>query len=121
MDKHRGNPGIYFFAFLSDKVILWWNRTFRTKKSLAKSERTEKKIFTKKNRRIIKIKQRYGLIGIALATPFLLSIPVGTFLLIRYYRTSRVKLIYLIGSNLIWSIIYTLFYTFWDGLLFKQV
>jgi len=116
-----GILGIYFFAFLSDKVILWWKRTFRAKKSRAKSERTEKKIFTKKNRRIIKIKQRYGLIGIALATPFLLSIPVGTFLLIRYYRTSRVKLIYLIGSNLIWSIIYTLFYTFWDGLLFKQV
>jgi hypothetical protein len=106
-----GILGIYFFAFLSDKVIAWWNRTFRKK---------AKNIFTKKNRRIVRIKQRYGLFGIALSTPFLLSIPVGTFLVIRYYRSSKVKFAYLIGSNLIWSIIYTLFYTFWDGLLLKQ-
>ncbi|MFO7668076.1 MAG: hypothetical protein R6W31_00310 [Bacteroidales bacterium] len=57
-----GILGIYFFAYLSDKLILWWQRTFM-----------------KKNRRIIRIKQRYGLIGIALITPLLLSIPVGTY------------------------------------------
>ncbi len=116
-----GILGIYFFAFLSDKVIVWWNRIFRKKRMQARAVKKEKKIFTKKNRRIIRIKQRYGLIGIALSTPFLLSIPVGTFLTIRYYRSSRIKFVYLIGSNLIWSVIYTLFYTFWDGLLFKQV
>lgn len=116
-----GIIGIYFFAFLSDKVIAWWNRTFRKKRMELKSRGEKKKIFTKKNRRIVRIKQRYGLFGIALSTPFLLSIPVGTFLVIRYYRSSRVKFAYLIGANLIWSVIYTLFYTFWDGLLFTQV
>lgn len=115
-----GIIGIYFFAFLSDKVIVWWNRTFRKKRKALNSQGKEKKIFTKKNRRIVRIKQRYGLIGIALSTPFLLSIPVGTFLVIRYYRSSRAKFAYLIGANLIWSVIYTLFYTFWEGLLFKQ-
>jgi hypothetical protein len=115
-----GIIGIYFFAFLSDKLILWWNRTFRNKRKAHKSKKKEKKVFTRKNRRIVRIKQRYGLIGIALSTPFLLSIPVGTFLVIRYYRSSRVKFAYLIGANLIWSVIYTLFYTFCEGLLFKQ-
>lgn len=116
-----GIVGIYFFAFLSDKVIVWWNRTFRQKRMELKSQGKTKKTFTKKNRRIVRIKQRYGLIGIALSTPFLLSIPVGTFLVIRYYRSSRLKFAYLIGANLIWSVIYTLFYIFWDGLLFTQV
>lgn len=116
-----GIIGIYFFAFLSERVIIWWNRTFRKKRQTLKSRRKEKKIFTKKNRRIVMIKQRYGLIGIALCTPFLLSIPVGTFLVIRYYRSSRVKFAYLIGANIIWSVIYTLFYTFFEGLLFKQI
>ena len=115
-----GILGIYFFAFLSDKVIIWWNRTFRKKRQAVKSRRKEQKVFTRKNRRIVRIKQRYGLIGIALSTPFLLSIPVGTFLVIRYYRSSRVKFAYLIGANLIWSVIYTLFYTFCEGVLFKQ-
>jgi len=116
-----GIIGICFFAFLSDKVIVWWNRTFRKKRMELRSQWEKKKIFTKKNRRIVRIKQRYGLFGITLSTPFLLSIPVGTFLVIRYYRSSRVKFAYLIGANLIWSVIYTLFYIFWDGLLFTQV
>jgi len=115
-----GIMGIYFFAFLSDKMIAWWNRTFRKKIIERTSHTKEKMVFTKKNRRIIRIKQRYGLLGIALSTPFLLSIPIGTFLVIRYYRSSQVKFACLIGSNIIWSVIYTLFYTFWDGLLFKQ-
>lgn len=115
-----GIMGIYFFAFLSEKLIAWWNRTFRKKARENKSPGKEKKIFTKKNRRIIRIKQQYGLIGIALSTPFLLSIPVGVFLVVRYYRSSKIKFACLVGSNIFWSVIYTLFYTFWDGLLFKQ-
>lgn len=117
-----GIIGIYFFAYLSDKLISWWNRTFRKSGRFTLKEASkEKKIFTKRNRRIVRIKQHYGLIGIALTTPFLLSIPVGTFLVVRYYRTSKTRFLYLIASNLLWSLIYTGFYFFWDVLIFKQV
>jgi hypothetical protein len=116
-----GIIGIYFFAFLSDKLILWWNRTFRkSRKKSSRDTNSEKKTFTKKNRRIILIKQKYGLIGIAVTTPFLLSIPVGTFLVVRYYRSAKFRFLYLIASNLLWSVIYTAFYLFWDGLFFKK-
>ena len=116
-----GIAGIYFFAFLSGKLIAWWNRTFRRprRNALEKEEQT-KKIFTKRNRRIVRIKRQYGLIGIAVATPFLLSIPLGVFLVVRYYHSSRTKFLYLIASNVAWSAIYTAFYMFWDGLLFKK-
>ena len=116
-----GIAGIYFFAFLSGKLIAWWNRTFRRPhgSSTEKEEKT-KKIFTKRNRRIVRIKQQYGLIGIAVSTPFLLSIPVGVFLVVRYYRSSKSKFLYLIASNVVWSLIYTAFYMFWDELLFKK-
>ena len=115
-----GILGIYFFAFLSEKLIAWWTRTFRKKRPAFGYRNPEKKIFTRKNRRIIRIKQRYGLFGIAITTPFLLSIPVGTFLVVRYYRTRKIKFTYLIVSNMVWSVIYTVFYMFWDGLLFKR-
>jgi hypothetical protein len=108
-----GIVGIYFFAFLSGKLILWWNRTFNR-------PRRNKKVFTKRNRRIVRIKQQYGLVGIAVITPLLLSIPVGTFLVVRYYHSSRTKFLYLIASNLFWSVIYTVFLMFWDGLLFSK-
>jgi len=115
-----GILGIYFFAFLSEKLIAWWNRTFRKKRSPPGYRNRDKKIFTRRNRRIIRIKQRYGLLGIAVTTPLLLSIPLGTFLVVRYYRTRKIKFTYLIASNMVWSVIYTIFYMFWDGLLFKR-
>ena len=116
-----GIAGIYFFAFLSGKLISWWKRTFRVShRDPVEKEGQTKKIFTKRKRRIVRIKQQYGLIGIAISTPFLLSIPVGVFLVVRYYRSSSIKFLYLIVSNVVWSVIYTAFYMFWDVLLFKK-
>ena len=116
-----GIAGIYFFAFLSGKIISWWKRTFRkSNRSILKDEQQSKKIFTRKNRRIVRVKTKYGLIGIALITPFLLSIPVGVFLVVRYYHSSRARFLYLIGANLVWSLIYTGFYMFWEELLLKR-
>ena len=116
-----GIIGIYFFAFLAEKLLAWWKRAFRrSNRHILEDEQQEKKNFTKKNRRIVRIKQKYGLIGIALITPFLLSIPVGVFLVVRYYNSNKSKFFYLIASNLIWSAIYTGFYMFWDVLLFKK-
>lgn len=116
-----GIIGIYFFAFLAERLIVWWNRTFRkSARNNPNNNKKKKKIFTRKNRRIVRIKQRYGLIGVAFITPLLLSIPVGVFLVVRYYRTSKTKFLYLIGSNVIWSVIYTVFYMLWDGLLFTK-
>ena len=115
-----GILGFYFFAFLSDKLIRWWNKVVGKKLKPEGSPAKKKKTFTKKNRRIVRIKQKYGLIGIALTTPVLLSIPLGTFLVVRYYRSSRIKYMYMIVSIIIWSFIYTLFYTFWEDLIFKK-
>lgn len=116
-----GIAGIYFFAFLSGKLLAWWKRTFgKSRRNILEDEQQVKKIFTRRNRRIVHIKQKYGLIGIALSTPFLLSIPVGVFLVVRYYRSSRIKFLYLIVSNLLWSVIYTGFYMLWDVLLLNR-
>ena len=116
-----GILGVYFFAFLSEKLLAWWKRMFRrSNHKILEDEQQVKKIFTKRNRRIVRIKQKYGLIGITLITPFLLSIPVGVFLVVRYYRSSKLKFLYLIAANLIWSVIYTGFYMFWEELLLKR-
>lgn len=115
-----GIAGIYFFAFLSEKLIAWWNRLFqKPAHKIVNENKQAKKIFTKRNRRIVRIKQRYGLFGIAMVTPLLLSIPVGVFLVVRYYRSSKTKFLYLIASNLIWSVIYSTFYLFLDELLLR--
>ena len=116
-----GLAGIYFFAFLSRKLIAWWKKLFRKSKWYIQKDQRAKKVFTRKNRRIVRIKQKYGLFGIALITPLLLSIPVGVFLVVRYYKSSSTKFIYLITANIFWSIIYTGFYMFWEGLFFDRI
>ena len=113
-----GLLGILFFAYLSEKVLHLWNHWTGKRKRRTPGTGTPKKVFSRRNRRIIRIKRSYGLAGIAVTTPLLLSIPVGVFLTIRYYSHTRMKLLYLVLSNLGWSVIYTSFYMFWRDLLF---
>lgn len=111
-----GILGIYFFAYLSDELNSWINSTFRN----GKIKEKPKRIFTKRNRRIVRIKQRYGLAGIAATTPILLSIPIGVFLVVRYYPRVRTRFLALITANVVWSLIYTYFIMFWEGLLLTR-
>jgi hypothetical protein len=111
-----GLAGILVFSFLSDQLIYLWRKyiiLFIRKRLLPKKPSAPpRKIVTKRNRRIVRIKNRYGLPGIALATPVLLSIPVGAFLMERYFEKKRLRLAYLAGANLIWSFLYAFFYAF---------
>ncbi len=67
------------------------------------------KVFTRRNRWIIKIRNRYGFPGLIILTPVLLSIPLGTFLIVRYYSYRRGKLGWLTLSVVAWSVILSTF------------
>jgi hypothetical protein len=64
-----------------------------------------KKIFTFRNKTLVKIRRRYGLIGIIILTPILLSIPLGTFLALKYYSRQKNLLAYLSLSVVLWSLL----------------
>lgn len=68
------------------------------------------KKFSRRNRLLVNLKKKYGLLGIAFLTPVLLSIPLGTFLVAKYYGQSKQSYGYLLFSQLIWSFVYTVFY-----------
>ena len=87
------------FTYLSDGIIKWWNKL----KDKWITKKGPKKHFTKSNRRIIKIKNRFGLIGIAVLTPVLLSIPLGAFLAERFYKDKKKVIIYITISCVFWS------------------
>lgn len=113
-----GILGIYFFAYLSQMILDFWHahiagKWFSKKRRDPEYRKLRKKaVFTRRNRRIVAIKSKYGLPGIALATPILLSIPVGVFIVVRYFNRKKYKFIYLVAGNFIWSLIYTGFYGF---------
>lgn len=125
-----GICGVLFFAFISAELIIFYNwfvhvylakfpRTHRFAKQVKEFyhkffPRKQKKIFSKRSKRFVRIKQRYGLIGIAILTPLLLSIPIGTFLAIRFFTRSKNTLFYLCISVTFWSVVFSLIVHFTD-------
>ncbi len=57
-----------------------------------KEKRKSRKKFTRRNKMIIKTRSVYGMWGIILLTPILLSIPLGAFLLRKYYHSNKAAL-----------------------------
>ncbi len=62
-----------------------YNR-YKHKRRLRKKN---KKIFTKRNRRLVKLGNNYGMYTIILLTPILISLILGAFLLRKYYGNRR--------------------------------
>ncbi len=103
-----GIIGTLTFVFFSDFLIKIWRRILP--EGLVLNRKTKKK-FTGRNRKLIKIKTRYGFYGIVILTPVLLSIPVGSFLTVKYYGKGRRNILWLITGQILWSFVYTFFYT----------
>jgi uncharacterized membrane protein len=98
-----GFTGVIFFVLFSDKVIENLKK-INAKKQKENINRNSKKIFTQKNKIIIKVKQRFGLLGIAVLTPLLLSIPIGCYIAVRYFKNKQIILAYMFAAILFWSI-----------------
>lgn len=66
-----------------------------------------RKIFTRRNRRMVQIWRKYGLIGLAVLTPVLFSIPIGTFFMTRLEKNKKRIIFYMFISVTCWSILLT--------------
>lgn len=118
-----GLLGVIFFFFLSRSIFRLYCRyspglynVFRRiaglplKIALPRGNRISAgKIFTRRNRMIIRIRRTYGFPGIVILTPVILSIPLGTFLVLRYYSTKRNILAWLSLSVIAWAVVLTTF------------
>ena len=100
-----GLLGILFFTLLSKGLLKMfdalWPKKWRYKKK-------HHKTFTKRNRRLVILKKKYGLPGIVILTPVLLSIPVGVFLNTKYYGKQKSSYLFLFLGQIVWSFIYTI-------------
>lgn len=78
-------------TFLRERVI---NKIFKVRKR-----------FNKRNRKFVTIWKKYGVIGVAVLTPILLT-PIGGTLLLISFRTPKSKImIYMSISTVIWAIV----------------
>jgi len=94
----------YFSDFLIKMFTKYWPESLTIR-------RKKRKVFTKATRRFVTIKIKYGLPGIVLLSPVILSIPLGAFLAAKYYGSKPKTIMWLIAGQVFWSLIYTFFYT----------
>lgn len=142
-----GILGIFVFSFFSDYLHLAWiwirktflNIFFKNKKQIF-SEPTldvegnvsvtysyvekltdEKKIFTPQTRRMVKLWRKYGLFGIALITPVIISIPLGTIIATRFIPNRKKVLLYLCVSVIFWSLTMTSIFELYHVITLKAL
>ncbi|MCA1763311.1 MAG: hypothetical protein ABR574_08285 [Cryomorphaceae bacterium] len=96
--------GISFFYFLGRWLILYIRKTVGSKDTV----RT-KKVFTRRNRSIVKFKEGFGLIGLIIVTPAILSIPIGCVVAAKFYYNNKLTYPLLVVSTFAWSVGLTYF------------
>ena len=109
-----GILGTFIFMYLFEFIIRMWNKYWPQR---MKGNKRKKQVFTARNRRIVRIKTKYGLWGIVILTPVLLSIPLGSFLMVKYYGLKMKNMLWLLAGQIVWSLAYVLFFFYVKMLL----
>ena len=88
-------------------VFFYFGEFMKALYAKMRPNKSEKKKFSKTSRRIVTIKGKYGLIGLAILTPIMISIPIGSLIAARYFDHDKKTIPYLLISVIGWSIILT--------------
>lgn len=89
-----GIIGIVLFTYLGGVMQDWMVKKF---------PKTFGRKFTRTNRMLVHVKQKFGLGGIAVLTPIVLSIPVGVMFALSLTHDKRKILLSMIGAMLFWA------------------
>lgn len=99
-----GMTGISIFYFFGhwvfQQIEAWRFRNMSNK---------QKRIFTRRNRYIVKFKLSFGLLGLIIVTPAILSIPIGSVVAAKFYYQNRYTYPLLLLSTIVWSVGLTFF------------
>ena len=112
----------YFFGFLFMELKLLWPIVYNFTPILfkvrfemwvkrQKSKRLNAKKFTRKNKIIVQMRKRYGMWGLVILSPIILSIPLGALLGNKYFKHNHHFIPYMILSIVFWGIVSVSFFS----------
>ena len=125
-----GMLGVIVFTYFSKPIFHFWYSIKRLVKSFFSKEEMFSKpvadidvpievhyeyldrsakgrLFTRRNRHIVRVWRKYGLFGVALLTPIILSIPIGTLVANSLVQNRKKIMLYMFVSILFWSLFMT--------------
>lgn len=98
-----GGIGTFAFFKAGSRMLEWLRlRGLRRKALRVARGEAPKRVFTRTNRFIVRVKHGYGLIGLAIMPP-ILSIPITAILAAKYFRHDRRALPFLLATVVAWS------------------
>ncbi|MBK8341737.1 MAG: hypothetical protein IPK99_17970 [Flavobacteriales bacterium] len=99
-----GIAGMVVFYLTGTRVLEWFRLRYLRRVARAQElGQRPKRIFTRTNRWIVRVKHGYGLVGLAGIAPPILSVPITALLAAKYFRHDRRTLPFLIASVVLWS------------------
>lgn len=112
----------YFFGFLFKELKLLWPKVYHFTPVIfkvrfemwwyqQKAKRITARKFTRRNKIIVKMRKLYGMWGLVVLSPIILSIPVGALLGNKYFRHDHHFIPYMLLSITIWGIISVAFFS----------
>lgn len=96
-----GFVGVLIFVNLSGWIV---NKLKAAREKRDAQRTVKRKVFTRTNKVIVTVKRRFGLPGIALITPLLLSIPIGCFVAVRYFDNRQKIVMWMFLSLVFWAV-----------------
>ncbi len=98
-----GILGVFLFTMAGEQI----RNYFKARRKRKGKERT-KPVKIKKARRILRIWNKYGLIGVAILTPPMISPPFGSIISVAFRENRSRILIFMSISVVVWSAIFAL-------------
>lgn len=95
-----GIAGIVFFTIFGDGIRRWWAGTFQKNKPPKPHN---------PNSLVNRIWRRFGMVGVAILTPPMLSPPVGAAVSVAFGVPRGKAILYMSISMVVWGIIFALF------------
>lgn len=109
-----GMLGVLLFSYFSKQLENFWHwlkplmvKLLRRMELIKNDAPPKSKVFTKRNRLIVRVWKKYGPIGIAFLTPVILSIPLGS-IIANYLIRDKKKMYWLMFVSItFWSVVMT--------------
>jgi uncharacterized membrane protein len=109
-----GMTGIVFFYYFGHMVFVAFDKWKAKRRKVV----VEKRVFTRKNRMVVNVKSKFGIIGLTFLTPCIISIPIGCVIAAKFYFNNRLTLPLLLFFTVVWCFILSIFSFYVKQLLF---
>ncbi|MGB6035378.1 MAG: hypothetical protein WBG42_03860 [Cryomorphaceae bacterium] len=109
-----GMTGIVFFYYFGHMIFVAFDKWKAKRRKVV----VEKRVFTRKNRMVVNVKSKFGILGLTFLTPCIISIPIGCVIAAKFYFNNRLTLPLLLVFTVVWCFILSIFSFYVKQLLF---